>query len=1822
MQPSSVSTKTINSDSSETELNIYTNNMPNIPSIEKSIVKWLVDEDLSFQTVPDETDVTINSVIKNKHIKINSVLPNSDIALSIIKSNQQAVSNRPSQDVITHSAPGSTLYNHQIKNTISLNETDSNIIYTASIRFKFENGNNNCEYNGNYLTFDTTDPDYNLHKAINSPYSNTSDNAENGITVSFDNSWNNNNAFYTEHVVERSSNNQLTLGESYSVDGISNNLDYEISNMNENSPLFGSFKINQGEAYVDFNSSYNNTNSNSTMSMTSTDLDNVTNFSININTQQPWSSLNQTQFKELFSNSDLQNIYPGYDFQLTIGEENYGGYTFDNITENEFSSPIYNDNNDIVDYTNGLNLFSLNDNNIDENIKYMLISKSLNAFEYGEQKLYLKNGTFIKNPSQSSIENYNNFMIRDGFETLSVNSPMGLSDLSQSGFFRSYNTNNDINDPEACRYTRYDNYSDHVSGLVVSYDSSESDFISSVGVINNEIKMTPIVETDVHVLVKSTITSDATWTGDGDYEMANDAVLLRQSSSDNLLYDKTNISDFDASGLNDITNSDKFAFLQVFRTLDITDTDNTTLFKTSDDMPINGVISSIGVSNVNFNQILADDLRVVLYGKQVNDLPSISVNPDNSGIDAYWTTSSADGDLQLQSNGLDTNNNDNYLSIAQTPDNPCLINQYFSIIFDNSFTQQINITSLVNASANIDLNQIGNAGKDSMRTTVVTGFSFEYNEDVITENVSNRITGQIDDSSNSPNFRLFNVSTQVVTSDIILAGTGTKYKGVTIDTNNNNYILVKTTQTKTYDLAVRNIIASYNNVWIIFKRVVEKSIWYDLVQISKTSGRNPITDSNIRNLKTAQNTAYPVICSRTFVLPSNDEISTLGATSMYNTKDFLGFTSAVEYHTSSGWLPFELEAHIYDNCIDTTFEATNTIRLKNPINNTSGFGILELNFTINENIIIGDKNHVSTINNTDNKMYIIHLNTPTGSNTLSVVGYTYSILNHSLYLHKDSNWIPYSDNSDNNFLLYDNLGNNIGTVIPNLNIITDRFPETYPIDEVYDKPDIKVSIFSGDTLIVSYITNSRILEDFNIIKIGNPLVQIINRIGDVNSTNYTQVTRDDGLIYVKTTDGMRVNVAYNSERGDFGKFRFLGDILNITPLYDANETSNIYDGRYISPERISIEEVNYPLPTNSNIHKNIYPLMFRGYTNNPSGNYSEIELQRTPAYVKFVISNDYQSDLGDENNVSIIYKNRQLVINDIYSEANEDVNDMSVRTPDNNNVLSIGGIGLSFSTEYSMFPTTISSSKHTIPIIVNCADYVKSISNPNNSPNVTYSSVADVKLHVFDNKTICATRVKVTQSEQIKFSYNVPDIEIYHSPTYVTDARTETNWSLVNTYTDGEIREGLFVGILKFTRTNKFIENYTNYANAPRPSMYVGSYDIKDITHISGDASLPHDLSGLTRKFYYTDIELNSNEYTPFSKTLHGDYDNQENAIGNYGLNNFTISLNTNVNYLMYRYETISPFSFTVPTNTLTIDLAVGETAYNSNYSLYSILEQHYISDILNPNIWNTTTDNNYSSNLWNLKFSLPNGPLSNYINIDPNFYLNKFVYINGVPSFGLGTYYIDVISPNSSQIKLYTFDYDYNYVEDPEPNNEPLIVNFYRYSSADASVNLFSDDKTANFNPIMFTREKIVYSFNISNLLETTEDEPIDLMYRIKESLKTAVNNSSLDWVSDEDYSISRCPVKLSMLDKVGVAKINEMITLTPAEYYKLLLSRRPNIMLINDAIGLPIFRINHDGNVLTKKVYAKSINLMANKPPENYIDQEPSNLAQQFYIDTALGK
>jgi len=1812
MQTASISTRTVNSLSSETEINIFTNNMPDVSAIEKSIVKWLVDTDSSFQTEPNSTDVTIDTAIKNKHIRITSSLPNSDVALSIIKRDNEEGSGRATQDVITHSPPSSTLYDNQIKNTITLNESDSDILYTSSIRFQFEDGGNTSSTNSNTLIFDDSDPDYNLHKAINSPYSNTDENAENGINVSFDNTWNNNHSFYTEHVVNRSAENQLTAGNSYGTDGISTNLNYSILSANDEygSPYFGSFKVVQQDGYADFDGDYNNTVNNSTMSRTSTDLDNVTDLSVNINVQRPWTSLNQTQFKELFSNSDLQNIYPGYIFQLTIGNENLGGYSLDNISENDFSSPIYANDNTIADYTNSLRLFSLNDDSITENIKYMLASKALNAFDSEKQKLYLKNGTFTKNEDHSSRINYDNFEICDGFETLSVTGSSGLADLSKSGVFRSYNTNNNIAD-EACRYTRYENSSSNVSGLVVSYDSAESDYISSVGVITEQMKTTPIVETEIHVLTKSTVTSDGTWSDDKDYEMNNDAILVRQTATDNTLYDKTNISDFDASGLNSMLNADEFALLQVFRSFDVTDTDNTTLFKTSDDYPIDGVTSSIGVSNINFNQISADDLRVVLYGKQITDLPSININ---NGLNIYLTTSSADGNLSLGSDGYDTNNNGNYISLAQTPNNPCLINQYFYDLFSSELDIPVNINFRIENTSDVNLNQ-RNSGKDSIKTNTIIGFTCEYDETTtFEENITSQVTGLTNNSTNTENFRIFNSSTNTTTEDVSLSGL--KYNGVLVNSTNHNYILVKTTQTKTYDLAIRNIVTAYNNVWFVFREVEEETIWYDLFRIN-ASTRNRHPDSDIQKIRTSTNELYPVICSRKFILPSNEKVTFLQADSIYNVTDFLGFTTAVEYHTSSGWAPFTLETNRYNNCMDVLFEQTNTIAVKNPINDADGFGTLIFNFSINEDIIIGNENHISTNDNVDNKMYIIHLNTPTGLDSLSVVGYKYNTSTDIQYLNNNSQWNPYSDNTDYNFLLYNN-GVNVGTEIANLLVQVKKSPDIFPPDEAYERPDTIVEIFSGETLLVSYNSNSRILEDFNIIKIGNPLVQIINRIGEDEETNYIQSTRSDGINYVKANDGVRANIEYNTDRGDFAKFRLLGDILKINPLDDATEETNIYNGRYSSPERIDIEE-NYPLSTNSTIHRNIYPTMFRGYKNSNTDSYSEIEIIRTPAYVKFAIDDVYQSDLGDETNVSIMYKDREFIISDIYSEENSVIDDMSVRTPNSMDVLSIGGIGLKIITSYSMFPTSISSTTpHTVPIGVNCADYTKVVSNPNNSPVTTNNSVADVNLHSFDNESICATRVKVYEVENLKFEYLVPDMEIYHSPKYVIDARTESDWSLLNTFTDADIRDGRNVGVVRFTRVQNFVESYTNYANAPRPSMYVSSYDITDIP----SASLPQDLSGLSRKTYYTDI-LNNNTHTPFNKSLHGDEDNQENAINNNdGLNNIAISLEIDSSSLSYRYDDLSGFSFTIPTNKLTIDLGVGITSDNPSYASYSILEQNYISDILNPNVWNVNTDNSYSSNLWNIKFTQPSGPLNNYSNIDSSFFINKFVYINGFPPFGLGTYYIDAVTTTSTQIKLYTFDYDYNYVEDTDPNDEPLIVNFYRYSSTDAIINPFGNVNTANFNPIMFTKEKMTYSFNVSNLLEDDEDEPINLMDRIKEELSTTVTNTSLDWESVDDYDSSRCPVKFSILDKTGVTNLNDMLFLDPSQYYKLLLSRRPDIMLVNDAMGLPLFRINHDGNVLTKKVYVKSLNMVASKPPETYIDQEPSNLAQQFYIDSALGK
>ena len=87
-----------------------------------------------------------------------------------------------------------------------------------------------------------------------------------------------------------------------------------------------------------------------------------------------------------------------------------------------------------------------------------------------------------------------------------------------------------------------------------------------------------------------------------------------------------------------------------------------------------------------------------------------------------------------------------------------------------------------------------------------------------------------------------------------------------------------------------------NNV-IAQKNYFQQEVNY---QISVKLNDNNHSLKAFEKIKYINNDPYPILCTRRFILPSNEIVTNLQVDSMYRVKDFFGFRASVEYHTSSG----------------------------------------------------------------------------------------------------------------------------------------------------------------------------------------------------------------------------------------------------------------------------------------------------------------------------------------------------------------------------------------------------------------------------------------------------------------------------------------------------------------------------------------------------------------------------------------------------------------------------------------------------------------------------------------------------------------------------------------------------------------------------------------------------------------------------------------------------------------------------------------------------------------------------------------------------------
>ena len=1722
--------------------------------------------------------------------------------------------------------PTANLAEQNLTNTVTLGP-DATSLYNSNVKFEYSDGDKQyTSTDGHYLVFDTTDDDYNLHKSINSRMSNTAQNAEEGLVVGFDSNFNKTNAFLTHNILQRNQDNSIApSGLSLSGDGIGisdglssssnwnslsvNVLNSEVLNSEVNTPLFGALKFVNENAKIDFPVNSNNINENSTLSK----LSNGSSVATILD-----QTLTEYEFKDYFTSEQLEKVGPGYDFSLTIHSNETDGYTLESTT-NAMNVPVYDTDNETTGYTK-LPMFKLNDDEIEENCLYMNNMKTLNLFNNDSHKLFVSNGSLEKNITSSSNRNFDYFDILDGVEKLIASDNNDIGDLTKSGLIKVHDTSNEL-DSDFCRFTKFtdDSFlvptteSSNISRLVVTYDESEGDYNADTGVLSQVFKDNFYVQSKLTTLNHSTSSTFSydKWSPDIYTNLnaarAHDTVLCFQNEQDNVNnFSSNNISEFEAAGLNNLVNPGQSVFLTLHKTFNFEDSDESPLFKTVDNNQKQGVVSNVSITDMSLKQIKSHDIRVVFKCKKVSDMP-LSTN-------SLWSWVTGDDQTGNFAN-FDDSLNDGYLISCK--DNNDFLGYHMYDIINGNPSNDINVEFKLNTDAE------SRPTKDYLSRHAVV--SIRYNNATI-----DKVIDQDD-----TDFKIVHESETTSTGeDQDLTDLSLPF----------NYIVKKYVTTKMFRVAIRNRVGPYNNLWIQSPPVEEKTYWYQLTNSNKNNQVMP--DHYLMKIVNPEGQQI-FMAKRTFKVQEGSPVSSISTDVNFKVKDLMGLTANVEYldSQSQSWQKFMLKPDpIYNHSVDPMYDSSALLTIMDPNNIILELGKVYISLDAELHTKLGSCNDVSMVDNTDNAMYMINLSMPRGNNSFQVKGYVYDNAMDSKHFNNTTNWSPYSDGDA--VFLRNSDGVLKGTPIQYLNTFVNLIDPT-PGDtaNVNETNKIQVTVRQGSQSLLSFISDKYILENFNVINSKHTIVQHDYYAGKISYNDNEPVLRGTEYLssnnsvsdYVNLKFGISTSVGIRAELTSLGtddantrlrksNFRLNSDRVQMSPITEPVNVDNKYNGIYSNTsEYIQPSESGVPLPTNSTKHRNIKVNIFRGLHNGEL----PIDIVRTMTKVKFVIGDKFVDDLNVVSNTNIasvwsnrnkfngqdaILRSKQLIKGNFTTDELENMSIGGLAQGEN-----IGSLGLAFDCEYSMFPRPISS-LHKIGIHLSPSTYTKTIVNPLDSSldETVNENLFKYKLHSFKNFSLVASRIKVYRDESYKFNYTIPDLKVYHTQSFIGDPRalSSESWSLKHTYSDNVLRDGVIIGVLLFKKLQTFSSSFTKYCILSRPSAYLESYDVAQVTE-----SLPDDYATklYTPKRLYFDIiidkpngeqgEIPQNQtHKPFNKLPAINVPNAYNAIpASYGLNNVRVGLNV-ANYLHFRERELPKNSFTMSSNKLTMSMGVGLTAYVGHN--YTVIFNDYIEHLNNPDSWHLELRNDLSNNFgldkkWNLSFGVLKEPVKAFLALSLNPLNDNSIDINGITSYGLGTYTLDLKLLDSLKMKYYDVKQVYDYINDTHK------AVFTRYSTADSTPLNWIDNndfsKSSLFHPWMVTKETCEIDLKILNNLSSV---PFKVDALIKEYIKS-VDFSELTWANDTNFTSRKSHIMLNALSDVGAGGLLKFLQVTNDHPFKLLIHRRPNILTVKRSDGSTILSISHDGIVSSTSLCSSKLSL---NPIVSNVSYSPE------YLDAAL--
>jgi len=1781
---------------------------PNIQKLESNILTNLVKKTPNllnfegFESLPNSEN--LNTTNFNTNVMITSKLPDSNIVMTseFITNTIVEYENSEFNEIVNKSEENSLVGN--IINIVKLGN-DTAPLYNGQIEFEYIEGDR--EYyteDGHLLSFDNTDIDYNIQKAVNSKLMNTYQNAEDPLSVGFDNDFNSNNSIYTSKILTRDhSNNQLFVSSDLSSNaifisnGISNS---SLSNIleidlvdNNNVPLFGSLKFEQDPVRIDVRLTHIDSSSNLSIAKPDTSDPDVVCSVLPL-------TISEDEFKALFTSQELEKIGIEYEFTTTIGNSDgiteYGGY---GITSdyNHVSIPQYNIDNEVFfDNTLQGNLFNIDDSDIHNNIKYMKNMKQFNLFD--QHKLFVKNGDLKLNPNNSTNKNFDKFVVHDGFESLIAPNSGDEADVTKSGIITVLQTNNNLGN-DYSRVTKLNSNDNTLSRVLLSYESSENDYLPNVGVLSNIFTDNYYVNSKLYTLTKSTITNDDQWNTTSDVAMNNDSVLVFQNIPNSVLYNKSNVFGYQAEGLNQYIGNNKFALIQVNKTLNFTDCAESPFFLTSNNTALEYVIPQVSMTNADLNDIQSDDIRINVYCKKLSDIPSILDNTNKW----YWATGDENDELLMDSeNNVILNNNDSFL--ISEKDDTKYIDPYIYEILDLPNTKNINIDVKLYTNTSDVVNK--NTLFRKAMFTISTNDKVYYTYDVPDKNL--KITN-INESSQNENMDLTNL---IFSNDTPLPIT---------------YLVKKIITTKTYLASIKVTLGAYTNLWAT-RIVTDVTETYELYNNNKLIPESQLAKITGKTVNQRSNKIPAFLPRRNFVVDSIN-YKELNCRSTFTSKDFTGFTVSAQYRNiNENWINFQLENDDNGHSLEMLFDKNTTFNILYP-NTQNIFSTITIAIDTTAGVVLGLKAHKSSNNES---MYMLNISNSTGENSFEVKGYLYDITNDSQYLNKDKSWSPYAVNDD--LFLKNTQNERVGTGLQLKSIVTLMDPTPEDDINVNEVNYVKVTVKTiNDIELFSFTSTKYILENFNIIATKNPIIQHEYKIGlneqniSIDGNEYLTSNFNSGsesfytkLLYGNNYNGVRLNFNSNTVRGSNSEFKFNGDKVCILPIVEPHQVANNYSGRYSSQTGVEIlpSATGKPLPTNSTIHRNIHPTVFRGLKYD-----DPIQITRTETLVKMTFGSKFQSNLTSNSNLSFskVWKNKgtdsseKLAVTHIFNATEAIIN--SVNQNENTQYGSdIGSLNLIVVPNYSMFPKSLGTSKYEIPIDLTPAVYEKQILNPLDTSleSTVYSNVFDVVLHDFISLDVVAQKIKVYTNEIFRFKYGLPDINVYYSSNYVNDPRNYSNWSFMNSYSDRDLRDGIVIGqginsgILKFTRNMINVSAHTKYCILPRPIAYVEAYDASTLT------SLPADLSSNVKVKRFFDIDITDSvnhseglsvanqNHKPFNKSPGSNNTSNDyySLSSNICINNFKLGLNIS-KYLYFKINTYSDFTFTINSNKVKIFNKYG----GSNSLIKTKIFEGYISDLNNRNNWDnelaSTINNNFdeATKKWSLNTRQLISGFEYYIDVLPNVLTSNFLFVNGITSFGLGTYSLDLKLMDSVVNSYYAIDYGYN------ENNDKLKVNFHKLSTGEG-INwgvTGQFEKMDSFKPQIISKQICALEIPITNQLG---DSPIN----ISEIIYNNLTNNEYDletkiiWQNVNMQESIPNPIRFAALSNPGAYSLSKMLHVTGENKFKVFASYRPPVLTVKSLDGSLLTEINNDGSFIVTRLFTNELQLEAKKPAGSALD------------------